>query len=391
MATLAEVIRERDDLRARHPGAPWLRGLSVGLSEVGYGLELRAPSPLLGRVNVAPRVPLRMISDTSAPLRVARWRWSGRPAVFDHLDRNGDGIVDEHDLDRALGHGVSLLRDAAADPLRADAWEGSPHLFRTLDENRDGLVTRADLEDALGDHAVRLIHGEPAHGPRLPPGTAYGWRAHARWIHFADREAKARYMSEAARHDAEDPIILAWARQFLPLPRHKRAGAILRFIQRCIRYERDPAWYDDQGNRHGIELLDSAATGIFRAYGDCDLLARLYVAICLACELAADIDPVFTGENGFQHVRTRILANIAETAGEEARRFVELCRLCGVRPDIRFVSTAQNDVAPLRDRFLLETSGTADERWETADPTIVNSTIGHIPKKALTAFPREAA
>ena len=165
-----------------------------------------------------PRVPVRIVADAYAPLRVARWRWSGRPAVFDHLDTNGDGVVDEHDLDRGLGHGVSLLRDEAASPVGADAWQGSSHLFEALDENRDGLVTRADLEDGLGDHAVRLVHGEPAHGPRLPPGSAYGWRANARWIHFADREAKARYMSKAARHDAEDPILLGWARQFIACP-----------------------------------------------------------------------------------------------------------------------------------------------------------------------------
>ncbi len=103
-------------------------------------------------------------------------------------------------------------------------------------------------------------------------------------------------MSKAARHDAEDPILLGWARQFLPLPRDQRAGAILRFVQRCIRYERDPAWFDDQGNRHGIELLDSAAVGLHRAYGDCDLKARVFVALCLACGVKADIEPVFTGK-----------------------------------------------------------------------------------------------
>jgi hypothetical protein len=346
MATLAEVIRARDSLRERHRGAPWLRGLSVGLSELGYGLELRAPSPVLGRMNVDPRVPLRIIADGHAPLRVARWRWSGRPAVFDHLDSNGDGVVDEHDLDRGLGHGVSLFHDAAARPVAADAWQGSPHLFQALDENRDGLVTRANLEDGLGDHAMRLLHGEPAHGPRLPPGSAYGWKGHARWVHFADREAKAKYMSEAARHDAEDPIIIGWARQFRPLPREQRAAAILSFVQRCIRYERDPAWFDDQGNRHGVELLDSAAVGLHRGYGDCDLKSRVFVSLCLACSVTADTDPVFTGKTGFPHVRARVLTESSETAGE---------------------------------------------RWETADPTIVNSTIGHLPRKALTAFPREAA
>jgi hypothetical protein len=29
-------------------------------------------------------------------------------------------------------------------------------------------------------------------------------------------------------------------------------------------------------------------------------------------------------------------------------------------------------------------------RWQTADPTIVNSTIGKLPRHPLTAFPREA-
>jgi hypothetical protein len=346
MGTLAEAIEAREALRVRYRGAPWLRGLGVGLSDLGYGLELRAPAPIRGCVDVDPRVPLRIVAGAYAPLGVARWRWSGRAAVFDHLDTNGDGVVDEHDLDRGLGRGIFLLRDEAAGPLGADAWEGNPRVFDAVDENMDGLVTRADLEDVLGDHAVRLVHGEPAHGPRLPSGSAYGWRANARWIHFANREAKAKYMSKAARHDAADPIIVGWARQFLRLPLGKRAGAILRFVQRCIRYERDPAWYDAQGARHGIELLDSAAVGLHRGYGDCDLKARLFVALCLACDVTADIEPVFTGDTGFPHVRARVRTETSETAGE---------------------------------------------RWETADPTIVNSTIGHLPRKALTAFPREAA
>jgi transglutaminase-like putative cysteine protease len=95
-----------------------------------------------------------------------------------------------------------------------------------------------------------------------------------------------------------------------------------------------------------FELLDSAAVGLHRGYGDCDLKARLFVALCLACGVAAEIEPVFKGETGFPHVRARVLTETSETGGE---------------------------------------------RWETADPTIVNSTIGHLPRKALTAFPREAA
>ena len=346
MATLAEAIQARDALRERYRGAPWLSGLGVGLSHLGYGLELRAAGAPRERLDVDRRVPVRIVADASAPLCIARWRWSGRPAVFDSLDRDKDGVVDEQDLERGLGRGAALLHDDAAGSLGVAAWQGSAQLFQALDDNHDGVVTRADLEDGLGDHAVRLVHGEPAHGPRLPPGSAYGWRANARWVHFADREAKAKYMSTAARHDADDPILHGWARQFTPLHVDRRAGAILCFVQRCIRYERDPAWFDAQGTRHGIELLDSAAVGLHRGYGDCDLKARLFVALCLACGVTADIEPVFTGENGFPHVRARVLRDTSETAGE---------------------------------------------RWETADPTIVNSTIGHLPRKALTVFPREPA
>ena len=45
----------------------------------------------------------------------------------------------------------------------------------------------------------------------------------------------------------------------------------------------------------------------------------------------------------------------------------------------------------VRVRIRSETLETAGERWQTADPTIVNSTIGDLPRKALTAFPHEAA
>jgi hypothetical protein len=53
---------------------------------------------------------------------------------------------------------------------------------------------------------------------------------------------------------------------------------------------------------------------------------------------------VFRGENGFPHVRARVLSPNGETGGST---------------------------------------------WETADPTIVNSEIGRLPKHALTAFPAE--
>ena len=198
-----------------------------------------------------------------------------------------------------------------------------------------------ELSETLGVAGLRLARGEPPLGPPLPPGAAHGWTGAARWISFKDREDKARYMADAARHDAQDPVIQGWAQGFRVLPRPERESAILRFCQRCLRYERDPAWFDADGGRHGIELLDSSAVGFQRGYGDCDLKARIFVALCLAADVPAEIEPVFREKNGFPHVRARVL-----------------------RPD---------------------SSG-----WETADPTIINSSIGRLPLTPLTALPLDA-
>ena len=100
-------------------------------------------------------------------------------------------------------------------------------------------------------------------------------------------------MAEAAVHDTEDPRVRAWVPVFRQLPLEERAAAILRFCQRCIRYTRDPGVIDPDGTRHGIEVLDSSAVGLDRGYGDCNLKARLFVALCLASGLDAVIEPVF--------------------------------------------------------------------------------------------------
>ena len=339
-ARLAEAILARDALRLRYRGAPWLRGLGIGPHARGYSVELRTSAPVAGLPRFVDGVPLHtVVVGSIQPLAVPRWRWSGRPELFHALDANCDGVVDELELENGLGTGAELVRGEGSTPLSLATWAGAPHLFHALDRDADGLVTRHDLEHGLGPHAVRLVNGHPAVGPTLPAGAAYGWRGAARWINFADREAKAAYMADAARHDAHDPAVLRWASTFRGLPRPDREEAILRFVQRCIRYERDPAWFDEQGTRHGIELLDSSSVGLHRGFGDCDLKARLFVALCLAVDVPAAIEPVFRGETGFPHVRARVRAQRGE--------------------------------------------------WETADPTIVNSTIGKLPRHALTALPAE--
>ena len=320
--------------------------------ELGHALDPLPPGPLLpyppvyGETSDVQPVDgaYAPLSRYFPPLVLARWRWSGHPELFDVLDANGDGCVDEYELARGLGRGLLVLLDEAAGPLDENGWEGAPEAFRMVDADGDGRVSRAEIAQALGPHAIRLAHGHPAHGPALPDGTAYGWNGVARTVVFKNREEKARYMIAAAEHDALDPQVISWAQQFLALPEEERAPAILRFVQNCIRYERDPAWFDKAGVRHGIELLDSAATGFFRGYGDCDLKARMFVALALACGVNARISPVFRGVNGFPHVRAEVL-RIGGEASDPAG-------------------------------------------WEVADPTIVNSSIGRLPKgKALTAWP----
>jgi hypothetical protein len=319
-------------------------------AELGHGLDPEAPvrpyPPLhLPEPNVRPIAHAvgPVLYSLGPPLRCARWRWSGHPDLFDILDGDDDEAVDEEELARGLGRGVALLRGETADPLSIEAWDGSHDAFRLLDTDGDGRVSREEIARGLGPHAVLLAHGHPAHGPLLPEGTAYGWTATGRWAYFPDRDAKAAYMRAAAHHDALSPEVRSWAREFTPLSPEERAAAILRFCQEDIRYERDPATFDPDGTRHGIELLDSAPVGLFRAYGDCDLKARLFVALCLASGLVAEIDPVFRGAYGFPHVRAKVLRGTGETSG-------------------------------------------APQQWDVADPTIVNSTIGHLPDHPLTSW-----
>jgi len=334
-------------------------------AQLGYGLDPRAHPPALPFPPVYQPVPDRRPVDGAygplepvalaryAPLYCARWRWSGHPDLFDVLDRDGNHVVDETELAEGLGRGLALILGDTAGPLSADAWEGNRDAFDVIDVDGDGLASLEELEQALGPHALRLAHGHPAHGPALPPGSRYLWRADARRVVFPNRDAKAAYMADAAIHDTEDPRVLAWAPVFRQLPLDERAAAILRFCQHCIRYERDPGIIDPDGTRHGIEVLDSSAVGLDRGYGDCDLKARLFVALCLASGLDAAIEPVFSGRNGFPHVRARVRSAGSETSGtwDPRPRPAWSSRTCGP---------------------------------ETADPTIVNSTIGHLPAHPRT-------
>lgn len=114
-------------------------------------------------------------------------------------------------------------------------------------------------------------------------------------VTFATKEEKAAYMQAAAHEDARTPAVISAVQRFRGFADPwERARAILHFCQYCIRYVHDP----------GVEVLDSSEVGLWRGYGDCDLKARLCVALMLASGLHAEIEPVFRA-GAFPHVRAR--------------------------------------------------------------------------------------
>lgn len=142
-----------------------------------------------------------------------------------------------------------------------------------------------------------------------------------RRISFRNVREKAAFMHHAALKDSEAPAVIATAARFRSIPDPwQRARAILQFCQYCIEYVRDPG--------PGIEVLDSSEVGLIRGYGDCDLKARLCVALMIASGLHAEIEPVFEGDS-FPHVRARVYL---------------------------------------------------DGRWWSVDPSILNSDVGALPK-----------
>ena len=307
MATLEEARRAKAEirraLRVRHQRA----ALGLGLTRAGYCVEVEPCEPDMLLAPWWNGVPVR-----TRPLgldAIPAQRWTGRPELFRSLDTDRDGMVSRVELEDGLGAKACGLLDGDVGAIDRRAWTGRPEIFHLLDLDGDGRVTTAELVGALGRRAARfLAHDHPVTGPELPPGAEVVWVGQGRWVTFQSREDKAAYMARAAEHDAHDPMVLRWAQRFMALPIDERPLAILRFDQHAIRYERDPATWDEDGTRHGIELLDSAATGLQRGYGDCDLKARLYVALCLACGVPGKIDPVFRGETGFPHVRAKVWA-----------------------------------------------------------------------------------
>lgn len=155
------------------------------------------------------------------------------------------------------------------------------------------------------------------------------------WVSFPTREAKFAWMQAEAAKDVGHPLVQRWAARFRPLPRPRREQAILVFCAVAIRYESDPRWVERDGH-HGVEVLESSAVAIERGYGDCDVKARLLVALCRSCGVRCRLSPVFRGATGFPHIRNEIQG--------------------------------------------------VDGVWRLADPSVINGAIGVIPERPIVAL-----
>jgi transglutaminase-like putative cysteine protease len=136
-------------------------------------------------------------------------------------------------------------------------------------------------------------------------------------VRFPSNLAKARFMAAGSASDLQLAEVHRWAAVFRRLPYHERAAAILRFCQYAIDYVRDPR----------REVLEDSAVTLLRGYGDCDAKTRVFVALCRASGLQAREKPVRPAYD-FPHILAEVYVN---------------------------------------------------GRWRPADPTILNSTIDHIP------------
>ena len=140
-------------------------------------------------------------------------------------------------------------------------------------------------------------------------------------IAFSTGLEKAQYMKMASAGDVTLEAVQRWAKVFRALPYEDRAPAILKFCQYALDYVRDPK----------REVLEDSAVTLLRGFGDCDAKSRVFIALCLACDIPARSYPV-RPEADFPHVLAEVFWR---------------------------------------------------GRWLKADPTVLNSEIGRIPPATM--------
>jgi Ca2+-binding EF-hand superfamily protein len=97
------------------------------------------PGPVLGRM------------DTDGDGRISPEEWKGRAELFKKLDLNADGYIDKKEMTRgALAVGAAAKRRLAAMDTDGDGrisrqeWKGRPAMFDQLDRNGDGYIDQTD-------------------------------------------------------------------------------------------------------------------------------------------------------------------------------------------------------------------------------------------------------
>lgn len=105
-------------------------------------------------------------------------------------------------------------------------------------------------------------------------------------VEFAGWQAKAEYLDGVAWDDARMPLVRDMARRIaLPIDPNRPdllAHAVYTFVQRAIRYVRDPA---SEEFSDGAEILR-------QGFGDCDDKVRLFVGMARSVGLEARVRPV---------------------------------------------------------------------------------------------------
>ena len=114
--------------------------------------------------------------------------------------------------------------------------------------------------------------------------------------------AKWEYLRAAPARDARDPRLRELARDLWRVAR----GRPRLYCQLAHTLARDAIRYQTDTARVGGEEFGSPMRALERGVDDCDAKARLFVALCLAQHIKAEMMPLWRGTH-LQHVYARVM------------------------------------------------------------------------------------
>lgn len=112
---------------------------------------------------------------------------------------------------------------------------------------------------------------------------------------------KLHRLSELAREDAQDPIVVnqasLLARPYRPDDWSGIANEVHRWVRDGIRFQRDP---------DRVEEFAPSSTVLRRRWDDCDGKSKLAVALLRSLGMDADIQPVWDSDGYLAHVQYKV-------------------------------------------------------------------------------------